>query len=147
MKFRLWHVPVRAAAGAFILNSGMGKLKGDDEEVQKALHGMASSAYPQMESMEPRTFTKLLGAGEVALGGALLAPFISPGLAGLGLTAFSGGLLGMYFKIPSMTEADGIRPSHQGLALAKDSWLLAMGLALMIDRTSRRARKAIPGKK
>lgn len=147
MKFRLWHLPVRAAAGAYILNSGLGKLQQEDEEVHKGVHGMATSTYPQFEKLEPRTFTKLLGAGETALGAALLAPFVSPGLAGLGLTAFSAGLLGMYFKIPSMTESDGIRPSPQGLALAKDSWLLAMGLALVLDGSSRRARKAIPGKK
>jgi hypothetical protein len=147
MKFRLWHLPIRAAAGAYILNSGLGKLQQEDEEVHKGVHGMATSTYPQFEKMEPRTFTKLLGAGETALGASLLAPFVSPGLAGLGLTAFSAGLLGMYFKIPSMTEPDGIRPSPQGLALAKDSWLLAMGLALVLDGSSRKARKAIPGKK
>lgn len=145
MKFKLWHVPVRAATGAFILNSGLAKLAANDEEMHKGIHGMASTAYPQVGSMEPKTFVRALGAAETALGGALLAPFISPGLAGAGLTAFSAGLMGLYFKIPGMTE-DGIRPSQQGMALAKDSWLLAMGTALMLDRASKKVRDTIPGK-
>lgn len=145
MKFKLWHVPVRAVTGAFILNSGLAKLQANDEEMHKGVHGMASTAYPQLASMEPKTFVRLLGAGETALGAALLAPFISPGLAGMGLTAFSAGLMGLYFKIPGMTE-DGIRPSQQGLALAKDSWLLAIGTALMLDRASKKVRDTVPTK-
>lgn len=139
MRFRLWHVPVRLATGAFILNSGLNKLRSDDEEVHKGIHGMASGAYPVFEGVEPRTFTKMLGAGETALGAALLTPFIGPGLAGAGLTAFSGALLGMYFRTPGMT-VDGIRPSHQGTALAKDSWMAAIGTALMIDAAANRLR-------
>ena len=143
MKFKMWHAPVRLATGAFILNSGLAKLKGEDEEMHKGIHGMASTAYPQFESVQPRTFVKALGAGEVALGAALLTPFVSPGLAGAGLTAFSAGLLGLYFRVPGMTQ-DGIRPSQQGMAIAKDSWLAAIGLALMMDRTSQKVRDAIP---
>ena len=146
MKFKLWHVPVRLATGAFVLNSGLSKLQSDDEELHKGLHGMASTAYPQVGSIEPKIFTKVLGGAETALGAALLAPFISPGLAGAGLTAFSAGLMGLYFKIPGMTE-DGIRPSQQGLALAKDSWLLAIGTALMLDRASNKVRDTLPTKK
>jgi hypothetical protein len=140
MKFRLWHLPVRLATGAFILNSGLNKLKAEDEEVHKGIHGMASGAYPVFEGMEPRTFTKMLGAGETALGAVLLAPFVGPGLAGAGLTAFSGALLGLYFRTPGMT-VDGIRPSQQGTALAKDSWMAAIGTALMIDAVTSRARR------
>lgn len=143
MKFQLWHIPVRAATGAFILNSGLSKLQADDEELHKGIHGMASTAYPQFEGIDPKTFTKALGAGETALGATLLAPFVSPGLAGAALTAFSAGLVGLYFRVPGMTR-DGIRPSQQGIALAKDSWLLSIGLALMLDRASKRVRDAIP---
>lgn len=143
VKFQMWHMPVRAVTGAFILNSGLSKLRADDEELHKGIHGMASTAYPQFERMEPKTFTKVLGAAETALGATLLAPFISPGVAGLGLTAFSAGLMGLYFRVPGMTQ-DGIRPSQQGIALAKDSWLLSIGVALMMDRTSKKVRDAIP---
>jgi hypothetical protein len=143
VRFQLWHLPVRAATGAFILNSGISKLKAEDEEMHKGVHGMASHAYPPLESMEPRIFVKLLGAAEVGIGATLLSPFVGPGLAGAGLTAFSAGLLGLYFRIPGMTQ-DGIRPSQQGMALAKDSWLLAIGVALMLDRASKKVRDAIP---
>lgn len=145
MKFKLWHMPVRLATGAFILNSGLSKLQSDDDELHKGLHGMATTAYPQLGSLEPKTFAKVLGAAETALGATLLAPFISPGLAGAGLTAFSAGLMGLYFKIPGMTE-DGIRPSQQGLALAKDSWLLAIGTALVMDRATNKLRGTKPAK-
>jgi hypothetical protein len=134
---------VRAVTGAFILNSGINKLKTDDEEMHKGVHGMASTAYPPFESMDPKTFVKLLGGAEVALGAALLTPVVGAGLAGAGLTAFSAGLLGLYLRIPGMTE-DGIRPTQQGMALAKDSWLLGIGVALMVDRASKRIRDAIP---
>jgi len=143
MKFQMWHIPVRAATGAFLLNSGLSKLQADDDELHKGVHGMASTAYPQLERIDPKTFTKALGAAETALGAAILTPFIGPGLAGLGLTAFSAGLMGLYFRVPGMTR-DGIRPSQQGTALAKDSWLLAIGIALLIDRASKKVRDAIP---
>jgi hypothetical protein len=147
--FRLWHLPLRLTAGAFILNSGLGKLRTDDDEVFKRVHGLASGTYPQLQSWEPRTFVRALGAGETALGVALLAPVVPPVVAGAGLSAFAAGLLGLYFKTPGMT-VDGIRPSPQGLALAKDSWLLGMGLALLVDRPRRdrsrraRSRRAAP---
>ncbi len=139
----MWHIPVRAVTGAFILNSGLSKLKADDDELHKGIHGMASTAYPQFGSIDPKTFTKALGAAETALGAALLTPFVGPGLAGAALTTFSAGLVGLYFRVPGMTQ-DGIRPSQQGLALAKDSWLLSIGVALMLDRASKRVRDAIP---
>jgi hypothetical protein len=144
VQFRLWHVPIRLAAGAFILNSGINKMRSDDDDVFKGVHGMASTAYPQVSEVEPRTFVRALGAAEVALGGALLTPFVSPLVAGAGLTAFSAGLIGLYLRIPGMTE-DGIRPSPQGLPLAKDSWLLSMGIALMMDGAAKKVRGALPG--
>ena len=39
------HLPQRIAAGAFILNSGIGKLSAD-EETAAQLHGFAVGAYP-----------------------------------------------------------------------------------------------------
>ena len=105
---------------------------------------MASTAYPQVSEVEPRTFVRALGAAEVALGGALLTPFVSPLVAGAGLTAFSAGLLGLYLRTPGMTE-DGVRPSQQGMPLAKDSWLLSMGIALMMDGAAKKVRGALPG--
>jgi hypothetical protein len=144
---RLSNVPVRLAAGAFILNSGLTKLQADKESHQQ-LHGFAAGAYPFLESAPPEQFGKALAGAEIALGSALLAPVvIGDGLAGLALTSFAGGLLGLYMKTPGMRQEGSVRPSKDGLALAKDSWLAGIGLTLMASsigsrRTARLERRA-----
>jgi hypothetical protein len=136
---RLANLPVRVAAGAFLVNSGLNKLKAEKETAQQ-VHGFATGTYPFLENVPPEQFTKLLGASEVGLGGALLMPvLVGDGLAGLGLSAFAGGLLGLYAKTPGMRQEGSIRPTQEGTALAKDSWLAGIGLALMASSvTSRR---------
>jgi len=129
---RLSHVPLRLTTGAFILNSGYSK-RGLDAGSAAGMQGMASAVIPQAGNLPPEQFGKLLSTGEMALGAALLLPFVSPLKAGLGLTAFSAGLLQMYRKTPGMTEADGIRPTQAGTAIAKDVWMLGAGLALVLD--------------
>lgn len=121
---------LRAPIGLFILNSGLGKVKAD-KGTAEFLQNMASAGVPFVKELEAENFAKLLAAAETSLGVALLLPFVPNRLAGLGLTAFSAGLLSMYFGIPEMTQKDGIRPSQDGTALAKDSWLAAAGLALV----------------
>ena len=54
-------------------------------------------------------------------------------MAGLALTGFSGGLLGLYLKIPGMRKEDSLRPTQQGIPLAKDSWMLGIGVGLTLD--------------
>jgi uncharacterized membrane protein YphA (DoxX/SURF4 family) len=147
MRFQLWHLPVRLATGAYILNSGINKWTANDEEMHKGIHSMASTAYSQLETVEPKTFTKVLAGTEMALGTALLTPFISPAIAGAALTAFSGGLVGLYMRTPSMREAGSVRPSQNGTAVAKDVWMLGIGAALLIDAASSKARRVIPGLK
>ena len=146
MRFHLWHVPLRLATGAYILNAGINKWTAQDEEMHKGVHSMASTAYPRLEQVEPKTLTKALAGAEIGLGAALLTPFVSPGLAGAGLTAFSGGLLGLYLRIPSMREDGSLRPSQNGTALAKDSWLLGIGLALLVDAATSRTRRVFSSK-
>lgn len=147
MRFQIWHAPVRLATGAFILNSGINKWKAGDEEVHKHIHSMASTAYPQLEAVDAKMFTKSLAGAEMALGAALLTPFVSPALAGAALTAFSGGLVGLYLRTPGMHEEGSIRPSQNGTALAKDVWMLGIGTALVIDAFTSRAKRLVPGKK
>lgn len=144
----LTHLPLRAATGAFILNSGLGKLRAD-EPTAEGLHGMAANAYPQLASMKPKDFTRLLAVGEVAIGGALLAPMVPSVVAGGALTGFGAGLVGLYLKTPGMTQPDGIRPTQEGTGLAKDVWLLGAGATLTLSgifggarKAGRRARKA-----
>ena len=125
-------LPPRLTAGAFILNSGVGKLSADEETAAR-LHGMASATYPVLGKMKPQDFTRLLAAGEIAVGTTLLLPVIPAGLAGLALTAFSGGLIGLYLKTPGMRMEGSLRPTQQGVPLAKDAWLAGIGLGLMMD--------------
>lgn len=138
LPIKLRHLPPRLAAGAYILNSGLGK-RGLDEESAAGLQAMGANAYPQLKEMSPQDFGKLLSTGEIALGAALLTPFVPSWLAGLGLTAFSGSLLRMYLNTPGLTEEDGVRPTNDGVPIAKDVFLLGIGLGLLVDAmTSRR---------
>ncbi|WP_122818273.1 hypothetical protein [Nocardioides pantholopis] len=124
------HVPLRVATGAYILNSGISKI-GADEGTAQYLHGAAASTYPALfKDMEPQKFAKLLAYSEIAVGTALLAPMVPATVAGAALSGFGASLMGMYFRTPSMTLADGIRPSQEGMGLAKDSWLVGAGLTL-----------------
>jgi hypothetical protein len=130
--FKLWHVPLRIFTGAFILNSGLSKRSADLEDA-KRLHAFASNAYPQLADVPADQFVKVLSSIEIALGTALLSPFVKPAAAGAALTAFSGGLLGLYWRTPELHEDDDPRPTQQGIPIAKDSWMFAIGLALMTD--------------
>lgn len=123
-------IALRLLPGAYIANSGYSKLN-MPAEASAGMQQMAASGIPAVSKLPSDKFGHYVGIAELAVGGALLTPFVSDRLAGLGLTAFSAGLLTMYFGDEGNTEADGIRPSSQGTALAKDSFLLAIGLALL----------------
>jgi hypothetical protein len=148
MATKLWHVPVRLATGAIILDQGLLKLKADDDTA-KWLHDQAVHAFPQFAEMEPKEFVQLLSAGEIALGTALLGIGLVPSsLAGLALGVFGGSLTRLYLKAPGTRREGTIAPSQQGVGLAKDSWMLAIGTALVLDavfgsggRRSRKSRK------
>ena len=126
------HLPPRIATGAFILNSGIGKWSADEQTAAR-LHGMAAGTYPFLNKLKPRDFARLLAAAEITLGTALLLPVIPPAVAGAGLAAFSGGLLVLYAKTPGMRKERSPLPSQQGTPLAKDVWMLGIGLGLVID--------------
>ena len=125
-------LPPRLAAGAFILNSGLGKLRAD-EETAAQLHGFAAGAYPVLAGVKPADFVRLLAAGEITLGAALLLPVVPAAVAGAGLAAFSGGLLGLYARTPGMRKDGTPFPTQQGIALAKDAWMMGIGLGLVVD--------------
>ncbi|MEU2987086.1 hypothetical protein ABZ647_22075 [Micromonospora aurantiaca] len=129
---RLSHAPLRVAIGAYILNSGPGK-RGLEGEAAAGMHGMAAGAMPQLRQIPPDRFAVLLSRGEVALGAALLAPFVPSLLAGAALTAFGAGLVQLYLKTPGMREGTSLRPSQEGIGLAKDVWLVGAGLTLVLD--------------
>lgn len=132
---RLSHIPLRLTTGAFILNSGLAK-RALDADSAAGMQSMAVDAFPQVPSlakMPPQQFGKALSTTEMALGAVLLAPFVSPLTAGAALTAFSAGLLQMYRRTPGLTESDGLRPTQAGTPIAKDVWMLGVGLALVAD--------------
>ncbi|MEZ7002239.1 hypothetical protein VM636_02170 [Streptomyces sp. SCSIO 75703] len=130
------HIAPRLATGAFILNSGLAKRKAD-EETASQLHGMATMTYPFLGKLPATKFVKLLSAGEITLGAALLLPVVPTVVAGAGLTAFSAGLLGLYLRTPGMRQEGSLRPTQQGTALAKDAWMLGIGLGFVTDEIAR----------
>ena len=98
-------LPPRLATGAFILNSGVGKLSADQETAAR-LHGMASNTYPFLGKLKPEDFTRALAVGEIAVGTTLLLPVVPAAVAGAALTAFSGGLIGLYLHLTSRQAVD-----------------------------------------
>ncbi|WP_415943551.1 hypothetical protein [Streptomyces sp. 067-1] len=134
----LRHVAPRLATGAFILNSGLSK-RGADEQTAAMMHGMAKNTYPFLDRLQPTAFLRLLSAGEITLGAALLLPVVPTAVAGIGLTAFSAALVGLYLRTPGMREEGSLRPTQEGTALAKDTWMLGIGVGFVVDGASRRA--------
>jgi|ERR1700729_2889707 hypothetical protein len=130
-------LPGRLAAGAYMLNSGLSKWNAD-EQTATALHGLATGTYPFLASMKAKDFARLLSAGEVALGAAILLPVVPAALAGAGLAAYSGALLGLYARTEGLRREDGIRPTEQGVVFAKDVWMLGIGLGLFVDGLTER---------
>ncbi|QBI18583.1 hypothetical protein ER308_02715 [Egibacter rhizosphaerae] len=127
-----WELPLRAVTGAFILNSGLNKRDMPREQAE-GLHGFAQTAQvPGLDQLEPTTFSKLLSATEIGLGAALLAPVVPRQVAGLGLSGFSAGLLRLYWKAPGMRQEGDVRPTEQGTGMAKDLWMLGIGLSLLL---------------
>lgn len=130
--FRARTLPLRLATGAYVAHAGWEKW--DSEAGHAAgIHGMAVGAYPQLKDLSPTTFVRLLSAGEMATGVALLTPFVSNRLAGAALTGFAGALLGMYWRTPSLHRPGSPWPTQQGIGISKDVWMLAIGLALVAD--------------
>ena len=132
-RFKLRRAPLRLTTGAFILSAGLDKWKGD-EETAGQLHGFASGTYPFLRDIEPKKFLRLLATSEIAIGSALLLPVVPATLAGLALTGFSAGLLGLYLKTPGMRRGPkDLRSTPEGLMISKDVWMLGAGLGLVVD--------------
>jgi hypothetical protein len=91
-------------------------------------------AYPVLADVPAATFLRVLSASEIGIGAALRTPFIGKGWPGAALTAFSGGLLGMYHRTPALHEEGSVWPTRAGTAISKDVWMLGIGVGLMADR-------------
>jgi uncharacterized membrane protein YphA (DoxX/SURF4 family) len=140
LRVRARHVPPRLITGVYFLNSGLSKSRAD-EATARQLHGFASGTYPFLSKLDARQFTRLLSAAEITIGAALVLPVVPAGLAGAALTAFALGTLGLYLRTPGLRQEGSLRPTEAGIAISKDSWMVGIGLALVIDefveRTSR----------
>ena len=128
---KLAHLPLRIATGAYILNSGLSK-QGLEGQAAEGVHGMAAGAIPALQKIPPEKFARLLSTGEIALGAALLIPFVPSALVGAALAGFSAGLVQLYLKTPGMRQPGSIKPTPEGIGLAKDVWLLGGGLTLFL---------------
>ncbi|MGI8577087.1 MAG: hypothetical protein ACR2KG_04045 [Nocardioidaceae bacterium] len=132
LAWRARHIPARLATGAFILSSGLSK-RDADEQTANGLFGMATNAYPFLAPMEAAGFARLLSIGEITLGTALLLPIVPTTVAAAGLAAFSGGLVGMYLRTPALHREGSVAPSQDGIAIAKDVWMLGIALGFLVD--------------
>lgn len=133
-------LPLRLSSGAFLLNSGLSKVNADEATAQQ-LHGFASGTYDAVSEFEAQQFVRLLSAAELTLAAALLAPVVPAAAAGAGLAAFSLGTLGLYLRTPGMRQGATLRPTEQGLPLAKDVWLLGIGVGLIIEGLTKSGRR------
>lgn len=140
----LAQLPLRLTTGAFVLNSGIGKLSLSDEDAE-GLQQMAANGVPVLADMSPAAFRRFIAFTEIGVGAAQLIPKVPGWLAGSALSAFSAGLLNMYLNTPGMTQEDGVRPSQDGTSVAKDVWMLGAGVSMIVDstlNTSSRRKKA-----
>jgi hypothetical protein len=115
---KLAHLPLRVATGAYILNSGVSK-QNLEGQAAEGVHGMATNAIPALKKIPPDQFARLLSTGEIALGAALLIPFVPSALVGAALVGFSAGLVQLYLKTPGMRQPGSIRPTQEGIGLAE----------------------------
>jgi uncharacterized membrane protein YphA (DoxX/SURF4 family) len=123
---------MRIVTGAYILNSGVTKFQADDDTAEQ-LHGTANNTYGFVSKMDPKTFSRVLGAGEVTVGALVLAPVVPPVIAGAALMGFSGLLLNLWWNTPGMHEEGSPRPTPQGTGIAKDVWMFGIGAGLVVD--------------
>ncbi|WP_327364367.1 hypothetical protein [Streptomyces sp. NBC_01296] len=125
-------LPLRLTVGAFFLNSGLSKL-GADEGTAERLQQFAATTYPFLGKHDAQKFVRLLSAGELAIATTLLLPVVPAAVAGVALTAFSIGTVGLYLCTPGMRQEGSLRPTEQGIVLAKDVWMLGIGVSLIAE--------------
>jgi uncharacterized membrane protein YphA (DoxX/SURF4 family) len=124
--------PLRLSTGAFVVNSGISTFNADDETT-KRLQTTAARLVPQVERMQPRTFARVLAAGEVTLGTALMLPVVPAAVAGLGLSAFAASLLAAERPTNGQHANGKGEPTTQATPTATEAWMLGAGVSLLLD--------------
>jgi uncharacterized membrane protein YphA (DoxX/SURF4 family) len=125
-------MPLRLTVGTFFLSSGLSK-RGADQATAEGLRQFAATTYPFLGKLDAERFARLLSTGEIAIAAALLLPVVPAAVAGAVLTAFSAGTVGLYLRTPGMRREGSLRPTEQGIPLAKDVWMLGIGISLIIE--------------
>jgi len=74
----------------------------------------------------------------VTLGAALLTPVVPTAVTAAGLAAFAGGLVGLYLRRPALRQPGSLRPNQEGIAVAKDIWMLGIALGLLVEELTGR---------
>ena len=95
--------------------------------------GRPSRPFPSSPTWSPGLRAAAVGQRDRPRGGPAGIGFIPSGLAGLGLSIYAGSLTRLYLTAPGTRREGTIAPSQQGIGLAKDSWMLAIGVALVLD--------------
>jgi hypothetical protein len=109
--------------GAYVLHAGLDKWKADEGHAA-AIHGIATGAYPMLKRIPADRFVRLLAASEIAVGSALLIPFVPGWIAGAALTGFAGALVTMYGRteIGTSRGASGPHQPEQRSARTSGCW-------------------------
>ena len=127
----LHNFPARLAVGAYLLDSGLSKLEADEATLEH-IHNMAVNAYPFLQEVESTKFAKYFAQVEILLAAILLLPLVPDVLAGFVLTIFAASLMGLYLRIPGMRRVRSLRATPNGIGLAKNIWILGIGLSLVL---------------
>jgi hypothetical protein len=135
-----WWWPLRILFGLFFLHTATSKRE-LDEKGKKAMHRLAKTAYPFLGDLDPATFVRGMTVAESTLAASLLVPVVPATIGAAGLTAFGGGLVGTYWRVPGIRREGSARPTELGLGMAKDSWMVAAGLTVLVDAVAARRRR------
>ena len=134
-----WWWPLRLAFGAFFAHVALSHQQ-LDEKGAKGLHRFAVAGYPFLKQMPPTQFLKGMVTAESVVAATLLVPPVPPIVGATALTGFGLGLMGVYARAPGMRREGSLRPTDIGLSMAKDSWMVAAGLSVIIDAVVARRR-------
>jgi hypothetical protein len=129
-------LPIRVIFGGFFLHVALSHRE-LDENGAKGLRSFAASGYPFLKKVPPLTYKWGMVTAESAVAASLLVPGVPAVVGGAALTGFGGGLMGVYARNPMLRRSKlSARPSDLGLSMAKDSWMVAAGLAVLADAFS-----------
>jgi uncharacterized membrane protein YphA (DoxX/SURF4 family) len=132
MRTPLRDLPGRLTTGAYVLHAGWEKWHSPPERAV-LVHQAAAGAFPFLRHIPPGAFVRMLAVSEIGLGALLLNPLVPCPVAGAPLVAFSGGLMAMYLRTPSMHKPGSVWPTAAGTGVSKDVWMFGIGLGLVLD--------------